>query len=762
MSQATGMMPHDPGYPPYPRQARFITSSVPELVLDPVTSISMSEIWRIARRNLWWIAIATFLAIVGVAIVLRYVPPTYRATAVLQVAARLPPIPSDFPSAQQSVAIDDIAVNSEVDAVLAVPVLNHVIQDLQLEGDPEFNPILAASMPSELWPPLAAVWGVLSGLSAQIQSYLSPRSEARRDIEHRLVEQKLEEALSVSIKNRSRVIVVQALSESPKKAAAIANAVARAFLQNRFEAKVEDGNQISAWLDERLAELRSRMGRSEQDVQRMRTTLGHYKGMNATLLSEQLSQINRQLIDAEADLSVTRSKFEQIERLGRPGEDIGAANDVLTSPLIRNLRLQRQELITQRGEKLALLGRRHPDMINLNSQLAQVDRAISTEIGRISKNATDELKVRQARVAALEQAKRNLEQRMSAQNIGLVDAEQLQRDADTDRKAYEAFAVYRAKIAGLNAVQPEAELLSPAISPLHPAYPRKLLILAAAGFVTLLLSAILAFVRENLDQRFRSAQDVAAILGLRTLALVPRVAGHRHPENYVRSAPQSAVAESIRYLYAELDRASPESTPFKVLVTSSIPDEGKSTTATMLAREAALNGRKTLLVNLDIRHSEASKDYEWTEGGDVQRLRLSDQPFERSITVEPTTDLARLSFHTMLCEPFKLLCTREFWSELSTITSDYELVIIDSPPILSVPDAKVIAAFAHTTVFLIKWASTKHQTASEGLRHFRAAGANICGAVLAQVDPKKYAQYEDNYVRGYLGSSKESPASIEL
>lgn len=762
MSQATGMIPHDPRYPPYPTQARFITSSVPELVLDPVTSISMSEIWRIVRRNLWWIAIATFFATVGVAIVLRYVTPTYRATAVLQVAPPLPPMPSEFPSAQQSVASDDMAVNSEVDAVLAVPVLNHVIQELQLERDPEFNPILAASMPSNLWPPLAAVLGFLSGLPAQIQSYLSPRSEAPRDVEHRLVEQKLERALSVYIKNRSRVIVVQALSEAPEQAAAIANAVAQAFLQNRFEAKLEYANQLSAWLNKRLAELRSRMNHSEQDVQRMRTMLGHYKGMNATLLSEQLSQVNRQLIDAEADLSVAQSKFDQIKRLGRPGEDIGAANDVLTSPLIRNLRLEQQELITRRGEKLALLGPRHPDVINFNSQLAHVDRAINTEIRRISKNAADELKVVQARVAALEQAKRSLEQKIDAQNIGLVDVEQLQRDADTDRKAYEAFAAYRNKIAGLNTVQPEAELLSRAISPIHPAYPRKLLIVAAVGFVTLLLSAILAFVRENLDQRFRSAQDVAAILGLRTLALVPRVARHRHPENYVTSAPRSAVAESIRYLYAELDRASPESTPFKVLFSSSIPGEGKSTTATMLAREAATNGRKTLLVNLDIRRPEPSNGDEGTEDDHVQRLRQSDRSFERSITVEPATSLARLSFHTMLREPFKLLCTPQFWSELSTITSDYELVIIDSPPILSVPDAKVIADFAHTTVFLIKWASTKHQTASEGLRHFQAAGADICGAVLAQVDPKKYAQYEDNYVRGYLGSRKAIPTSAGL
>jgi Mrp family chromosome partitioning ATPase len=474
--------------------------------------------------------------------------------------------------------------------------------------------------------------------------------------------------------------------------------------------------------------------------------------MNATLLAEQLSQVNRQLIDAQAEQSVAQSKFDQIKRLGRPGEDIGAANNVLASPLIRNLREQKAQLITQRGEELSRLGPRHPNVVSVNAQIAQVDGAIRTEISRISKNAADELNVVNARVSALEQAKRSLEQRIDTQNLGLVDVEQMQRDADTDRKTYEAFAVYRDKIAGLNTIQPEAELLSRATSPLTPIYPRQMLTLAAVALSTLLLSAVFALVRESMDQRFRSAQDVGAILGLGTLALVPRLSGNLRPETYAASAPRSAVAESIRYLYAELDQASSDAKPFKVLITSSLQGEGKTTTSTMLAREAATNGRKTLLINLDIRHPAAQKSTGNRENCHVRTLVQAGRLFEPSISVDGATGLTRLSFRTMLYEPFKLLYTSQFWRELSMITSDYEMVIIDSPPLLLVPDAKIIANFAHKTVFLVKWGSTTRQTASEGLRHLRTTEADICGAVLTQVDPKKYARYEDDYGRGYLGS----------
>lgn len=146
----------------------------------------------------------------------------------------------------------------------------------------------------------------------------------------------------------------------------------------------------------------------------------------------------------------------------------------------------------------------------------------------------------------------------------------------------------------------------------------------------------------------------------------------------------------------------------------------------------------------------------------MQKLLQGGRLFEPCVTIEPMTGLARLSFRTTLGEPFKLLYTPQFWSDLSAITSGYEIVIIDSPPILSVPDAKLIATFAHKTVFLIKWASTKRETATEGLRHFRGTGADIFGAVLTQVDPKKYAKYEDNYVRGYLGKQKATPTAVEL
>jgi succinoglycan biosynthesis transport protein ExoP len=728
------------------------TATIPEIVFDPVASVSVSALLRIIRRNLWWIALVTVVVIAGAGVVLHLVPSRFQAEAVLQISKQLPPIPSDQPTLQES-NVDDLAVNSEIEAVLSVPVVNDVINQLQLDRDPEFNPILAATMPPDLWPPLATVWEFTRDLQARIRSYISPQPKSSSDIEHRLVEQEVRHAVTVYVKGRSRIIVVRVVSKDSEKAAAIANAIASSFLQNRLNTKLAYSRQITDWLNGRLAELRSNVNQSEQDVQRLRTGLGEYAGLTTSLLSEQLSQLNHQLIDAQAEQSIAQAKFEQIQRLGQSNEAIGAADSVLGSPLIRSLREQRTQLVTQRSEEMSRLGPRNPDVISVNAQVAQVDREIAAEISRISGNAADQLKVLNSRVAALAQAKHDLEKRIDVQNVGLVDVQQVQRDAETDRKTYEAFAIYHDKMAGLNAIgQPEAELLSQATSPISPIYPRKLLTLTTAALSALFLSTIFALLRESLDQRFRSAQDVSATLGLPTLALVPRLSGRLRPETYVSQAPRSSIAEAIRYLYAELDLGRSAETPLKVLISSSLQGEGKTTTSTMLAREAATNGRKTLLINLDIRHAATPDASRIDAKGQLQTLPRIEQLFEPSFNIEAGTGLTRLSFRTALQEPFKLLYTQQFWRKLSEITSTYELVVIDSPPILSVPDAKIIAAFADKTVFLIKWGSTKRHTASEGLRHFRTIDAEICGVALTQVDPKKYAQYEDDYVRGYLRS----------
>ena len=232
------------------------------------------------------------------------------------------------------------------------------------------------------------------------------------------------------------------------------------------------------------------------------------------------------------------------------------------------------------------------------------------------------------------------------------------------------------------------------------------------------------------------------ILGLPTLALIPRIFESQRLTRYFSRAGQLSIADAVRYLYAEVNNEAALDTSLRVLISSSLQGEGKSTISAKLAREAASNGRKALLVDLDLRRGAIRNNSSRGSADQLQKLPGTEDLFEPLYDTEPDTGLTRLSFRTGLIEPYKLLYMQQFWRRLSEITASYDLVIIDSPPILAVPDAKLIAAFADKTIFLVKWGSTKHSSATEALRHFRTIDAKISGVVLTDVDLKKYAKYD--------------------
>jgi succinoglycan biosynthesis transport protein ExoP len=697
--------------------------AVSDVVFDPMTSVSFSSLLGILRRSLWWIAIVCIAVLVITGAVLHSIAPRYQAQSVLHISTHQPPLPSDSPTMTQTPDIDDLSVNSQLDAILAQPVLHDVVQQLRLDQDPEFNPDLAV-------PDGSVFWETVADWERRLRDYLRPNQQVIGQGDTRLIEDRLAAATSVFVKNRSRTIVIQVTAYHPGKAAIIANAITKAYLQNRLNAKLAYTKQLTAWLDGRLDELRGKVTQSEEALDKLRASVGQYAGQSANpLLSEQLSQIARQLIDAQAEKGQVQAKVDQLGRLTRSPVGVRAADSVLASPLIANLQEQKAQLDTQRQEQQSRLGPKHPDIKSINSQIAQIDAEIAAETARITHNAADQLKEINARVTGLQKAKSAIEGGIDTQSAALVHIREMQAQADSDRKAYEAFAIYRDKLAGLNEVeQPEAQLVSAATPPIAPAYPRDMLTLAAAGLTSLLLSIAYAILRPSLDTRFQTAKDVATVLGLPTLATIQRIT-HSHRRKLL-------VAEGIRYLYTALERPLSRK-PLKILVSSSLPREGKTTIATMLAREAASDGRETLLIDLDIRHQQSHA----TDDEPARGLNTPDIPFEPWLRIEQTTGLTRLSFRTTLPQPFKLLYNDRFWKELSDIMMRFDLVVIDSPPILSVPDAKIIAGYVDKTVFIVRWRNTHRAAAIEGVRHFRAMGADVCGVVLTQVDSRKQPNY---------------------
>jgi polysaccharide biosynthesis transport protein len=706
----------------------------------PVTTISFLALLNTMRRNALLVALAAVVAIGVAALALAWIPPRYRAEAVLVVKLPQNALPTEGNVAPRPSELTDAEVTSVVDAISSVPVLDDVVSKLHLEQDPEFNSSLRVA---RLEPDNKGAFGrlgaALRGAIVAVHGFLSPAAFKDPRLE---TVASLAGALKVFVKGTSRSISVQAMAREPGKAASIANAVTDAAVRRDLAEKTDATSQLEAWLGNRLSELKQRVSQSEEELERLRTSTGRFEGQTAAIVSEQLSQISKQLLETRAQLAAAQAKRSEITRLRAEPDGLARAGEVLASPAVQSLRAQESRLSADLAASESKFGPRHPSVRSLRSQLSAISVRLAAETKRIVHNEADRIRLLTLQTAELERAQGELESRIETQRASSGRLKELQRDVDGDRATYQGFAIFRAKMGGLPQIErANLQVVSPAVPSLSPAWPNRKAVLLLTGLGTLGLGFVASVLRVSLDQGLRNADQIGALLGLETAALVPlvpkRQRGRRDPARFALDVPGCALHESVRHLYTAVEAVRAGRPHYKVLISSALPGEGKSTTSVMLAREAALVGVKTLLVCLDLRRAMQKP-----EGETAEHL---------TITTEAESGLSVLTVRIPQHRSFRALYLRSFWEKLQSACQDHELIIIDSPPILSVSDAKIIARIADMTILVVKWGSTKVAEASEALRQLRAIGSEAHWAVLTQVDPRRRATYGDGgsgfYVR---------------
>lgn len=697
-----------------------------------VATIDFAAILNLLRQNIPIICGAAMLATVLAALALvYYIHPLYRAEAVL-IVKRSSNLPTEGATAARTPDVTDPEFASVVDVLTSTTVLEAAAADLSLDRNPEFNPTIQGTA-------VEAVKG--NGIFAKVQSTAAEALGRVREIlspvafedPHLDTVASLERTLDVSVKAGSRSISLKATARDPRMAAALANAVADAAVRQDASAKAEETKRIKTWLDDRLAELSARVVQSEEEIERLRGDTGRLQGQNATILSEQLSQLSKELLDARAQLAAAQAKHDEVGRLGSSPNGLATTNEALMSPTINRLREQEAKIAADLAAAESHLGPLHPTCISLRSQLADTRRNIGNETNRIAREASGRVQLLEFQVFTIEHNKAKLEARIEGQKASEVQLKELQNDADSSRATLQAFAIFRAKVADLPSIEaPDLAIVSPAKPNPVPVWPNRKKILVVVALGSLVIGCLVAMIRVSLDQGLRSADQVEATLGLLTVALVPIARRRRDPAAAALAAPASILCESVRHLYAAVDVIRARRSQFRVLFTSALPREGKSVTALMLARQASLVGVNTLLVRLDLRSAP----------------RLDEQSGE--YTIEITTDAQSgasiFTVRTRGQAEFKALHLKEFWDRLDEACVGRDLIVIDSAPVLSVSDTKIIARFADMTILVVKWGSTKLAVAAEAVRQLRLAGAELDCAVLTQVNPRRHARY------GYTGS----------
>ena len=558
----------------------------------------------------------------------------------------------------------------------------------------------------------------------------------------------------------SHVIAVTYTATSPAMAAAVANRAIQLYIEGQTEQKQAATNHELAWLGERIPALKADLERAETAILAYQAAHGYTEINPAVATDQQIADLTRQLATAEADLATQQARVGYVRGVPPSGASAGAFLESLNSPTL--VELNRQEMALQQAatELTVSLGATHPKLVQVRDKLQEIRQKIAQETGRAMRNLEDDAQIANARVTTLRRRLGTLQQANADMHL-----RDLEYDTTVKQRIYSNFVQRQEEVrARRSSLRPDARLLSQASPPNRPSSPNALLFIFPGMIVFLIGGSMLAVLADQLDKRLRSQRDVDQALGIPCVALVPKLRriGSTRPHHSLLANPFGAYTEAIRSVVASLRLAGSRRAPAVILISSSVPGEGKTTLAVSLAAYLASLSRRVLLVDLDFRHSSLQRELGGHPEAGVLDLLLKRRLASEVIQHLPDLKLDYLPIARRPADPFVLFASNRMRQLLAELRQDYDCVIVDGPPLLVLTEARLLASMVDKVLFVVKWGGTRRDMAQNALDLLRSAGGetsrnalvtlpsdpnaldesrvNLAGAVLTQVDLKKHAR----------------------
>ncbi|MFQ5958832.1 MAG: GumC family protein, partial [Alphaproteobacteria bacterium] len=583
-------------------------------------AINLRQLLAILWRHKM-IVIGTTMVITSITLlVVLQLTPLYVAEAQIVVE---PPRTNvvDIDSVAQSMATD-YYTNETQAAIIASRVLaEKVIDRLNLVDDPLFNPSLRPPSDgllarlnlrnlrfSDLIPDSWRAALHDSGAGDALEEEDAPLTpEQERQLLRKHVIDVYLSRLSAVPSDSSRVITVGFVSEDPETAVRAANTAVEMYIADQVRAKSEQTELANAWLQNRAVELKERVGASARAVEEHRRDSGLVNVEGSSLLSQQLAELNSQLIGVRTQRAEAQARVKQVQRLLNSPGGVDSAAAVLQSPLIQRLREQEAEVVRKIAEMKTQYRDSHPKMILARSELQDLVTKIESELRKIAVNLGNELEIAQVRETNLEGEINRLENALDVQSDAEITLRALETELEANQKLYDTILarLKETDVQDASLLQADARIISFATTPAAPAFPRKRLVVGVAFVSSTILGMLIVLLIEYLDSGFPTRERLEAETGVAALSIVPGRSGRRHshlaPYDDILERPNSLLSESLRTLRTALLLSNVDQPPRTVLVTSSVPGEGKTTTALALARTVAKHGQKCILIDGDLR-----------------------------------------------------------------------------------------------------------------------------------------------------------------
>jgi succinoglycan biosynthesis transport protein ExoP len=599
--------------------------------------------------------------------------------------------------------------------------------------------------------------------------------------------------LRVNLSPNTRIIEVHYRSADPQMAANVVNTLMQTYVENNFKARFESTMQASDWLSKQLVDLQMKVETSQEKLvryQKEHEILGADEKQNITM--EKLDELNKELTAAESERMDKEAAYRLVES-GDPeaiassfaaAEDSGAGQN--TNSLLPALRAKEADLKIQAAELNTQFGPSYPKLSVLNNQLKEVDSQIQNEMKKVVSKVRGQYSASLQREGMLHEALEKQKQEANKLNESAISYTLLKRDVYTNRQLYEGL-LQKLKEAGVSAGLKSNNFrivdgARPPTAPIEPNIPRNLLFAAVLG----LASGIgLAFVLEGLDNTVRTTEQAQMISGVPSLGMIPLgsrsaregpnpkrlvIASSKEAVELVTQVrPQSQMAESYRALRTSLLLSSIGAPPKVIMVTSALPQEGKTTTSINTAVVLAQKGVRVLLIDADLRRPSIHKTLSMGPHSGLSNVLTGSTTLEQAIT--PSTILPNLFVlpsGTPPPNPAELLASANMRDVLNQLSEQYDHIVIDTPPSLSVTDAVVLSPRADAVVLVIRSGQTTKQALRRSRDVLMQVNAKVVGVLLNAVDLSSpdyyyYYEYQGKYARYYRDedSSHEEEDDLE-
>lgn len=698
-------------------------SQAPHDVPKDDDEIDIFNLLGVVWRGKWLIAVSIVIAaLMGYYYSYRMVTPMYPAQVTVALQGEQQQVISDIESVIVGGGTDATAINTQFQVIRSRRLIGQLVDELDLASDPEFN--------GSLRPPSMRTRFIrlLSGAEA-------PPPPPLEVVRPRVIDAVVAR-ISVGAIRQSLAFNISTETTNPEKSVLIVNTLAELYIEDQVQQKLEATEQAIGFLSRRTTEL-------EANVEALEERLSQQRERSSGVSPELLEARNLQLRDLRSRIVELSNRISADTNAVAAIEGYQTVDELVT-------RLQRSD-----NSQFSLLAQQH-----------RTGRLADDALERAVNNTLDELRQSMERseqqLSTLQSSERDLAADIRIQSSELIEVQQLVREIEAARLLFETFFTRLQEASVQQGLETaDARILSEAV-PRGASRPQPRQNILIASILGALLGAGFILLRELRFAGFRTADDLSRSTGHRVLGSIPSLENEdrRAALEHMKTKPNSVFAEAVRNLRTSILMSNIDKEPQIILLTSSVPSEGKTTLSIALTRYLnSMDGKRALLVEADIRRKTLRRYVDEEPKVDLMDVLLGRLPKEEIDLYNDELGLEVLAGSDTGSNAADLFASRRFADLLKALRTEFDYIVIDSPPVLAVPDARVLASYADTVAFVVRWSETTKTQVQQGLEMLDSIDANIAGVVMTQVDQKKMKSYGyagqygyDGYSSGYYGS----------